>query len=47
MTTCEIVVLVWLVFDLLVYAYLVFDEMYFSNNVRNRCKRIKEAFTEE
>lgn len=47
MATYEIVVLVWLVFDLLVYAYLVFDEMYFSNNVRKRCKRIKEAFTEE
>lgn len=41
------VLLAWLLLDVLVYLYLIFDELYFSREVRNKCKRIKETFTEE
>ncbi|MCM1107535.1 MAG: hypothetical protein NC388_00605 [Clostridium sp.] len=44
---CEIILTVWLVFVALVYLYMIADELYFSRSVRNKCRRIKETFTEE
>ncbi len=37
----------WLVFDLLVFVWAWWDDLYYSHDMKNKFKRLKETLTEE
>lgn len=39
--------IVWLAFDIVVFAWAWWDDFYYSHNVKGMFKRIKDAITEE
>lgn len=47
METCHWVLVGWLIFDLLVFIWAWWDNLYYSHDMKNKFKRLKETFTEE
>ena len=47
METCHWVLVGWLIFDLLVFIWAWWDNLYYSRDMKNKFKRLKETFTEE
>lgn len=41
------VLAVWLAFDVLVYIWALWDDFYYSHNVKAKFKKFKEVITEE
>ena len=47
METCHWILAGWLVFDLLVVVGAWWDDLYYSHDMKNKFKRLKETLTEE
>ncbi|WP_287546790.1 MULTISPECIES: hypothetical protein [Paraprevotella] len=47
METCHWFLVGWLVFDLLVFIWAWWDNLYYSHDMKNKFKRLKETLTEE
>ncbi len=47
MGTCHWVLAGWAVFDLLVFVWAWLDDLYYSHDMKNKFKRLKETLTEE
>ena len=47
METCHWVLVGWLIFDLLVFIWAWWDNLYYSHDMKNKFKRLKETLTEE
>ena len=47
METCHWILAGWLVFDLLVFVWAWWDDLYYSHDMKNKFKRLKETLTEE
>ena len=47
METCHWILAGWLVFDLLVFVWAWWDDLYYFHDMKNKFKRLKETLTEE
>ena len=47
METCHWVLVGWVFFDLLVFIWAWWDNLYYSHDMKNKFKRLKETLTEE